>query len=127
MPPSEDAPLLETNLTVHRLEAGSYPKTALMFARRQNPPRSYATLGSVSTATPVQLRSASRTDDEESIDYPHWITDRYLQLPPDFPQPVRDLAQDLAEDHDNSYDVAMSIQSYLRQLTYGKTGHPTAP
>ena len=127
VPPSEDAPLLETNLTVHRLEAGSYPKTALMFARRQNPPRSYATLGSVSTATPMQLRSASRTGDEESIAYPNWITDRYLQLPPDFPQPVRDLALDLAEDHDNSYDVAMSVQSYLRQLTYGKQVIPPPP
>ena len=127
VPPPEDASLLEANLIVHRLEAGSYPTTALMFARRQNPPRSYATLGSVSTATPVQLRNASRTDDEQGIVYPHWIGDRYLQLPPDFPQPVRDVAQDLAEGHDNTYDVAMSIQSYLHKLKYGEQVIPPPP
>ena len=127
VPPPEDASLLEANLIVHRLEAGSYPTTALMFVGRQNPPRSYATLGSVSIATPPQLRNASRADDGEGIFYPHWIGDRYLQLPPDFPQPVRDLARDLAEGQDNTYDVAMSIQSYLHKLSYGEQVIPPPP
>ncbi len=120
VPPTEDTPIQERNLTVHRLKAGSYPTTALMFSRRQNPPRSYAAIGSVSTATPLQLQNASHAYGQGSIIYPDWIADRYLQLPPNFPQPVRDLAQQLAQGHDNVYDVAMSIQEYLHALKYGE-------
>ena len=127
VPPPVGAPVLDTNPIVHRLDAGSYPTTALMFSRRQNPPRSYATLGSVSAATPTLLRTASRTDDDVGIAYPHWITDRYLQLPPDFPQPVSDLAHELADGQDNTYDVAMNIQNYLHQLSYGELIVPPPP
>ena len=127
VPPTFDAPMQESNLTVHRLDAGSYPATALMFSRRQNPPRSYAAIGSVSTATPLQLQNASRAYGQDGIVYPNWIADRYLQLPSNFPQPVRDLAQQLAEGHDNVYDVAVSIQDYLHALKYGEQVVPPPP
>ena len=127
VPPTGVTPLNETNLTVHRLEAGSYPTTALMFSRRQNPPRSYAAIGSVSTATPEQLQNASSAYGQNGIVYPHWIADRYLQLPSNFSQPVRDLAQQLAQGHDNVYDVAISIQDYLHALKYGEQVVPPPP
>lgn len=127
LPLAPDASLLESNLTVHRSEAGSFPSTALLFTRRQNPPRSYASLGSVSTATPDQLRTAGRDYDSDSIAYPQWITDRYLQLSPDFPQTVSDLAHELAKDQDNSYDVAINIQNHLRTLQYGEDIIPPPP
>ena len=124
VPPTVEASLRESNVTVHRLEAGSYPTTALMFSRRQNPPRSYAAIGSVSTATSQQLQAASRAFGQDGIVYPNWIADRYLQLPSNFPQSVRDLAQQLAEGHDNVYDVAMSIQDYLHALKYAEQVTP---
>ncbi len=126
-PPRADTPLQENNLVLHRLDAESFPTTALTFSRRQNPPRSYASIGSVSTATPLQLRDASRGFGEGGIVYPNWISDRYLQLPTNFPQPVRDLAQQLAQDHDNVYDVAMSIQEYLHVLKYDEQIVPPPP
>ena len=127
VPPTIEAPLLESDLIVHRTDAGSYPTSALIFTRRQNPPRSYAALGSVSAATPDQLRTAGRDYDQGSIAYPDWITDRYLQLPPDFPQSVSDLAIELAKDHDNSYDAAISIQTYLHTLSYDEDIIPPPP
>ena len=127
VPPSEDLPLLGSNIIVHRSEPGSFPLTALLFSRRQNPPRSYATLGSVSTAAPAQLRTAAPIGDDMDVAYPRWITDRYLQLPPDFPQPVKDLAHEIAKDHDNAYDVAVGIQNYLHTLKYDEQIAPPPP
>ena len=118
--PDESQPL-ESPLTVQRLPQETRPSTALLFVRRQTPPRSYTTLGSVSTATRLHLREAGKptgTSAVQAQNYPSWITDRYLQLPPDFSQPVKDLAQDLAQGHDNTYDIAMSIQDYLHTLPY---------
>ena len=90
-------------------------------------PRSYASLGSVSVATPDQLRTAGRDYDQSPIAYPKWISDRYLQLPPDFPQTVSDLAHELARDLDNSYDAALSIQNYLHTLNYDEDIVPPPP
>ena len=109
------------------MEPGSYPTTALCLRAGRTRPAATPPSVPVSTATPLQLRNASRADDGEGIVYPHWIGDRYLQLPPDFPKPVRDLAQDLAVGHDNTYDVAMSIQSYLHKLSYGEQVIPPPP
>ncbi len=126
-PPQADAPLQENDIILHRLDAESFPTTALLFSRRQNPPRSYASIGSVSTATPLQLQDATRGFHQDGIAYPNWIADRYLQLPANFPQPVRDLARQLAQDHDNAYDVAMSIQEYLHALKYDENIAPPPP
>ena len=120
-PLPDEGQVLESPLTVQRLDQGPRPSTALLFERKQGPPRSYTTLGSVSTATRLHLREAGKTTAASAVqsqNYPAWITDRYLQLPPDFSQAVKDLAQDLAQGHDNTYDIAMSIQDYLHALPY---------
>ena len=104
---TEDASLL----TVERVEEGAVPPLFLSSVNRLIPPRGYKTTGSVSTATPEMLRAAGR-------DYPTWVTDRYLQLPPDFPQNVRLLARQLADDLDNPHDMAESIQAHLGTLPY---------
>ena len=100
-----------TLLTVERVEQGATPPLALTSVKRLVPPRSYRTVGSVSTATPEMLRTAGQ-------DYPTWVTDRYLQLPPDFPQNVRLLARQLADGNDNPHDIAESIQAHLATIPY---------
>ena len=75
------------------------------------PPRQYNTVGSISTAGSDTLRGAGH-------DYPAYITDRYLQLPPDFPETVRGLARELTQDEDNPYDMAEAIRRYLLSLSY---------
>ena len=100
-----------TLLTVERIEEGAAPPLFLSSVDRLIPPRGYKTVGSVSTATLEMLRAAGR-------DYPTWVTDRYLQLPPDFPQNVRLLARELADGKDNPHDMAESIQAHLGTLPY---------
>ncbi len=75
------------------------------------PGAKYTIVSSISYATYVELRTAGD-------DYPAWVTDRYLQLPRNLPESVKQLAYQTAQGADNSYDKAMAIESYLRQLNY---------
>lgn len=68
----------------------------------------YRAQGSVSVATVEELRLA---DDE----YPDW-TQRYLALPPELPDRVRDLAAHIAAGQSNAYDRAAAVEAYLRGL-----------
>jgi transglutaminase-like putative cysteine protease len=61
----------------------------------------------IPTHTIEDLRSAS-------AEYPEEIHDRYLQLPPDLPARVQELAQKITLDETNPYDKAMAIERYLR-------------
>ncbi len=61
----------------------------------------------ITTATIEDMRSAS-------TDYPEQIRDRYLQLPPEVPERVHTLAEQITADESNPYDKAKAIESYLR-------------
>ncbi len=50
--------------------------------------------------------------------YPPWIVDRYLQLPANLPQRVRELAAKVTAGLDNPYDKAKAIEAYLRDIPY---------
>ena len=52
-----------------------------------------------------------RTSGEE---YPAWVTDRYLQLPPDFSVRIQSLAFDITANKETPYDKAAAITNYLR-------------
>ena len=58
--------------------------------------------------TVARLRQA---EDE----YPNWVKDRYLQLPDDFSENVRSLAENLTRDAETPYDKARIITAYLRK------------
>ncbi len=68
----------------------------------------YRVQGSVSVATVEELRAAGDG-------YPQW-TRRYLELPPELPGRVRDLAAQIAAGQSNAYDRAAAIEAYLRAL-----------
>lgn len=53
-----------------------------------------------------------------SMNYPDWIRQRYLTLPPNLPGRVISLALDLTEDMYNPYDKAVAIETYLRTIPY---------
>lgn len=61
-----------------------------------------------SQATPDELRAAS-------TDYPVEISSRYLQLPDDATPRTRELAEQLAQGQANPYDIAATIERYLRE------------
>jgi len=79
----------------------------------------YSVRASISTATGQELRRAGTT-------YPQHIVDRYLQLPPNFPPRVRQLAQELTRGLNNNYDKAKAIEAYLQQFPYD-TNIPQPP
>ena len=96
---------------VRRKEAGPESAASLLGSRILVPPRRYTTVGSISTASPAKLR-------ETGQGYPKWVTDRYLQLPRDFPQTVKALASLLARTAANPYDKAEAIRRHLITLPY---------
>ncbi|MEW6093829.1 MAG: transglutaminase domain-containing protein [Chloroflexota bacterium] len=60
-------------------------------------------------------------------DYPAWVTERYLQLPPDLPPAIADLAAEITAGAETPYEKAMAITTYLRsEITY-TTHVPPAP
>lgn len=67
----------------------------------------YETVGSISAATAETLRSTG-------FDYPTWVTERYLQLPPSVPPEVFDLARRTVEGAETPYDAARRIEHLLR-------------
>ena len=73
----------------------------------------YTTIGSVSVAPEDSLRKAPP-------DYPTYIKDRYLQLPAELPQRVRDLAVQVTANAPTAYDKARTLEDFLRtfQNTY---------
>jgi transglutaminase-like putative cysteine protease len=78
----------------------------------------YAAWSSLSTASIAQLRAAG-------IDYPAWVTERYLRLPPNITPRTQELAREIAAGLDNPYDIATAVTDYLRaHIEYVETVDP---
>ncbi|MCX7682165.1 MAG: transglutaminase domain-containing protein, partial [Anaerolineae bacterium] len=71
----------------------------------------YTVISRLPTPTARELRSAPAT-------YPDEIGARYLQLPPELPRRVVDLAHQVVGGADAVYDQARLLERYLRQYTY---------
>lgn len=51
---------------------------------------------------------------ESGEEYPEWVTEKYLQLPKDFSERIRSLAQEITAEYDTPYDKTVAITNYLR-------------
>lgn len=67
----------------------------------------FVTTGTISTASAEKLRTSGDA-------YPQYVRERYLQLPDNLPQRVRQLSADLTKDRPTAYDKAKAIEEYLR-------------
>ena len=95
-------------------EEGVITPVSMLYSRsRLKQDTSYTVISSISGADEDTLRAAGD-------DYPDWILDRYLQLPLELPARVRDLAEEVTRDHDNAYDKAAALESYLREIKYNE-------
>ena len=75
----------------------------------------YRVQASISYASIEQLRAAG-------TEYPEWITERYLELPPSITPRTIQLAQDITEGRETPYDKVAAVTNYLRQnITYVDT------
>ncbi len=59
--------------------------------------------------------------------YPDWVTERYLQLPVDFPDSIRELAESLTAGKPTPYDKTIAITRYLRENMVYTTTVPDPP
>jgi transglutaminase-like putative cysteine protease len=73
--------------------------------------KNYKVQSLVPETSPSELRLSGS-------EYPAWIADRYLSLPPSIPRRVYTLAFDLTATIANRYDRALAIEQYLRSLPY---------
>lgn len=53
--------------------------------------------------------------------------EKYLQIPKELPQRVKDLAHQITDIYDSPFDKAMAIQTYLRQFAYDLNVSVTPP
>jgi transglutaminase-like putative cysteine protease len=74
----------------------------------------YQVESSITNANAAELQAAG-------TNYPQWILDHYLKLPPDITSRTRRLAQDLSGGLTNPYDIAEAVTNYLRTYTYSET------
>jgi transglutaminase-like putative cysteine protease len=75
------------------------------------PYQTYTPVVSISTATPVQLAGADAA-------YPESVRSHYLQLPPNLPSRVRQLASRVTEDKTSTFSQAVAIEEYLQRFRY---------
>jgi len=69
----------------------------------------YSVTGSVAIASVEQLRDAGAR-------YPSWVLERYLQLPGNLPDRVRQKAREVTRNAETPYDAAFAIETYLRSF-----------
>lgn len=68
----------------------------------------YSITSAISLAAPQELFEAGTA-------YPAWVLDRYLQLPPDLPNRVGDLAARVTDEMTNPYQKTKTIENYLKE------------
>lgn len=75
----------------------------------------YEVQAAMTQASVAQLRHAG-------TDYPDWVKERYLQLPPTVTERTRRLAEEITAGLDNPYDKVVAITNYLREnYAYSET------
>jgi hypothetical protein len=87
--------------------------TTVSTPRLLNPDECYTITSGIFSAAPSDLSVAGE-------DYPQPITDYYLQLPPDFPERIRQLSEDITREAKSPYDKVLAISSYLAQIPYSE-------
>jgi transglutaminase-like putative cysteine protease len=72
---------------------------------------SYSVTAAVAQAAPKDLGSAGEN-------YPTSVLDSYLQLPPDFPENIRELSENITANTTTPYDKVLKIKAYLSKIPY---------
>ena len=84
---------------------------AVVTPRLMKPYQRYEVSASVSSFTPEELSEAGE-------DYPEEITERYLQLPLDFPASVRQLAWSITWRAESPYGKVVAVKAFINSLKY---------
>jgi transglutaminase-like putative cysteine protease len=99
---------------------GTLDVTAVRPAQMLRPGQSYQVEAQNFPVTIADLKRAGTS-------YPDWITERYLQIPPEITPRMRQLAEQIASGAETPYDIVAAVTLYLREnLEYAET-IPTPP
>ena len=85
--------------------------------------RSNATVDKDESYSVVSLTSRAPIDQLQTAgsNYPVWVLERYLNLPPSITDRTVQLARDITAPYDNNFEKAQAIERYLRNnLTYNE-------
>jgi transglutaminase-like putative cysteine protease len=74
--------------------------------------------GSTYEVTGVESTASADELNQAGVEYPSYVTDRYLELPNTVTQETRQLAQNVAGGEATPFEIASDIETYLR-ITYG--------
>ncbi len=120
MPLSFSIPV-EAEIVSYKGQLGGGEEILFAYAKQVlEPGAQYTVVSYVVDPDATALRNASTS-------YPDWIRERYLQLPVELPDRVRQLARDLTAAYDNPYDKAKAIERYLRSIEYSEEIPPPPP
>jgi transglutaminase-like putative cysteine protease len=87
---------------------GSWDIAALRTPLALRPGETYQVDAYLATPTITQLREAG-------TDYPDWVLERYLEVPPEITVRTLELGQQIAEGQETPYDVAAAVTNWLRE------------
>ena len=100
------------------ISPGLIDMVALQAVPYIRPGEQYEARSNLASFTQYRLRNARDN-------YPQWVLDHYLQLPENITPRTRALAQQIAQDLENPYDIAEAVTQYLRDnIEYQTTIDP---
>ncbi|MFC2021261.1 DUF4129 domain-containing transglutaminase family protein, partial [Chloroflexota bacterium] len=102
-----------TTIEVTRMNPGAINTVSVKLPRLLKAEQIYTASTSISLATDDDLSEAGD-------DYPGWVTDFYLQLPPSLPERVLQLSETLTDGKETAYDKAIAVQRYLSTIKYSQ-------
>jgi transglutaminase-like putative cysteine protease len=91
--------------------------TAVTVPRILGPGESYSVKAKLPVPGRDDLSAAGQS-------YPEYITGKYLQLPPDFPESIRRLSENITASVQTPYEKVMAIDNYLKKFPYQKEIKP---
>ncbi len=103
-----------TNADASRVTVEGKLNVSLLRSRVPLSTESIYQVASASTIATVDMLRGAGTA------YPQWVQDRYLQLPDEFPDRVRALAQSITAGIPDPYDKASAIEDFLRKYEYNQ-------
>jgi transglutaminase-like putative cysteine protease len=93
------------------VQVGSGDIVGVLASHILSPGERYSVTAAVAQATPDELARASQ-------DYPPPILDNYLQLPPDFPESIRQLSANITAGARTPYQKVLIINAFLSRIPY---------
>lgn len=76
--------------------------------------------GSYRVVSALSMAPVENLMRDDEVEYPGWVTERYLQLPDTLPTRVRDLAVEVTAPYETAFEKAEALQAYLRTYSYNQ-------